>query len=375
MTPFKEYESYDGLGLAALIARKDVSLHELLDAAMQRIEALNPRLNAINNVLYDEARAVVDAGPPDGPFRAVPFILKDIAALFQGTVTSFGSRLFAGAVADYDSEIVVRYKSAGLIICGKTNTSEMGLVVTTEPRAFGPTRNPWNLERSAGGSSGGAAAVVAAGILPCAHATDGGGSIRIPASCCGLFGLKVTRARAPLGPEAGERNGGYFTHHAITRSVRDSAALLDVVSGPAPGDPYWAPPPARPFLNEVGAPPGKLRIALQTAADYGTPIDAVCADAARSAAHLCSDLGHAVEEAAPEYDWHALLKATRVIWSASVSAAIATRCRALGRAPSPDDVEPFTWQFFESGRQFTAPEYVQAVATVHAIGRRVRKLF
>ena len=228
----EELARYDGLGLAELVRRREVSATELLDASIARVEALNPEINAVVTRLYDQARAAIAAGLPAGPFTGVPYLLKDLGAHYAGAVTSYGSALFKDFVVDHDSEITARLKRAGLVIFGKTNTPEMGLASSTEPRLFGPTRNPWNLAHSAGGSSGGSAAAVASGMAPMAHATDGGGSIRIPASACGLFGLKPTRARNPMGPDAGEGWGGASVGHAVTRTVRDSAALLDATSGP-----------------------------------------------------------------------------------------------------------------------------------------------
>ena len=238
MSGFAEFDQYDGLGLAELVRRRAVTPEEILDETLARIDARNPTINAVVTRMDDQARAALAAGLPTGPFTGVPYLLKDLGAHYQGVVTSYGGTLFADNVLDHDSELTLRLKRAGLVIVGKSNTPEMGLAPSTEPRRFGPTRNPWNLGYSAGGSSGGAAAAVAAGILPMAHATDGGGSIRIPASCCGLFGLKPTRARNPLGPDAGEGWGGASVGHAVTRSVRDSAALLDATSGPDVGDPY-----------------------------------------------------------------------------------------------------------------------------------------
>src|SRR5262245_36459901 len=245
---FDEYARYDGLGLAELVRRREVSAAELLEVVIARMDATHPDINAVVCRLDEQARATISAGLPAGPFTGVPYLLKDLGAHYEGAVTSFGGTLFKDFVLDHDSEITIRLKRAGLVIVGKTNTPELGLASSTEPRLFGPTRNPWNLAHSAGGSSGGSAAAVAAGVVPMAHATDGGGSIRIPASACGLFGLKPTRARNPMGPDAGEGWGGASVGHAVTRSVRDSAALLDATCGPDLGDPYWAPPPARPFL-------------------------------------------------------------------------------------------------------------------------------
>ena len=229
----------------------------------------------------------------------MPFLLKDLMAAYARRPHDLRLGFLSDFVPDHDSELVVRYKRAGLIVVGKTNTPEFGILPTTEPQLFGPTRNPWNTDHSTGGSSGGSAAAVASGMVPMAHGNDGGGSIRIPASCCGLFGLKPTRGRNPLGPDFGDAMGGLVVEHALTRSVRDSAALLDATCGPDVGDPYWAPPPARPFLQEVGADPGRLRIAFTSETAAGTPVHPDCVAAVRDAAELCADLGHHVEEAAP----------------------------------------------------------------------------
>ena len=259
----------DATGQAELVRKGEVTAGELVEAAISRAEKLNPALNAIVRPMYDEAREIA-SGTGDGPFTGVPFLLKDLTASYAGVPLTSGSRFAENLIPDHDSELVTRFKKAGLVTVGKTNTPEFGIQPTTEPELFGPSRNPWDTERSTGGSSGGAAAAVAAGIVPMAHASDGGGSIRIPASCCGIFGLKPTRARNPLGPDFGDVMSGLVAEHAVARSVRDSAALLDAVSGPAPGDPYVAPDPGRPFLDEVGADPGTLRIAFATTTPAGT---------------------------------------------------------------------------------------------------------
>jgi amidase/6-aminohexanoate-cyclic-dimer hydrolase len=375
MIALADFEKHDGLGLAELVRRREASPEEILEATIARIEARNPALNAMVARLYDEARASIAAGLPEGPFRGAPYALKDLGALYTGAVTSYGSRLFAANRADHDSEITARLKRAGLVIVGKTNTPEMGLAPSTEPRLFGPTRNPWNLEFSAGGSSGGAAAAVAAGMLPMAHATDGGGSIRIPASCCGLFGLKPTRARNPMGPDQGEGWGGASVGHAITRTVRDSAALLDATSGPDLGDPYWAPPPAGPFLAEVGREPGRLRMAIATTPWNGAAVDGECAEAARAAARLCRALGHEVEEARPEIDAPALGEAARIIVSANVRASLEARAAALGQPLRAADVERVTWARAEDGVKATAADYARSIGVVHRTGRAVARFF
>ena len=375
MGGFADFERYDGLGLARLVRERRVSAAELLDAAIERVEARNPILNAVCARLYDECRRAIAAGLPDGPFTGVPFVLKDISVVMPGVATTGGSRLFADAVADHDSELVARYRRAGLVIFAKTNTPEFGLSTTTEPRMFGPTRNPWSLAHSAGGSSGGAAAAVAGGMVPIAHASDGGGSIRIPAACCGLFGLKPTRARNPLGPDAGEGWSGSSVNHAITRSVRDSAALLDATAGPDIGDPYWAPPPSRPFLTEVGEDPGRLRVAVCLTPWNGWPVDAECRDGVAAAAKLCETLGHTVDEARPEVDCAALREAQRVIVAANVRTAMETRAAALRRELSPDDVEKMTWRTAAYGREATAADYARSIQVLHGAGRAVGRFF
>jgi len=371
----KDYEHYDGLGLADLVKTRAVTAKELLTAAVARIEARNPAVNAVVNRMYDRAEATIAAGLSAGPFAGVPYLLKDLGVYYTGTVTSSGSAFFRDAIADHDSEIVARLKRAGLVILGKTNTSEFGLSTSVEPKLFGPTRNPWNLEFSAGGSSGGAAAAVASGMLPVAHATDGGGSIRIPASCCGLFGLKPTRARTPLGPDFGEGWSGMGVGHAVTRSVRDSAALLDATAGPDVGDPYWAPPPGGPYLAEVGVDPGRLRIAFTTKAWSGHPVDADCVAAVLASAKLCESLGHSVAEASPFIDEELHNKARRVVIGANTRTTLEARGKALGREPRPDDVETFTWAAAESGRELTASDYAGAIRVLHQIGRVVGRFF
>jgi amidase len=262
MSGFAEYDNYDGLGLARLVRDGQVSAADLLDEAIARTERVNGELNAVIYKLYDEARAAVNAGLPQGPFCGVPFLLKDLHLLMKGTVRSNGSAMWRGEVADHDSTLVQRYRETGLVIFGKTNSPELGLNPVTEPREFGPSRNPWNTDRTPGGSSGGAGAAVAAGILPFAHASDGGGSIRIPASCCGLVGLKPSRGRVPSGPDKAEGWAGQSTSHVVSRSVRDSAALLDATAGSETGEAYSAPYFSGSFLDAANTEPRPLRIAV-----------------------------------------------------------------------------------------------------------------
>lgn len=375
MSGFAEYVDCDGLQLAQLVRSREVSATEVLEAAITRIEALNPHLNAVITKVYDQARPAAAATDGGAPFAGVPFLLKDLGGAQAGVPLSAGSRFFAHAPAPADAEIVTRHKRAGLMILGRTNTPEFGLNASTEPVAFGPTRNPYDTTRTSGGSSGGSAAAVAARMVPLAHASDGGGSIRIPASCCGLFGLKTTRNRNTLAPYAGEGLAGCSVEHVVSRSVRDSAAALDATAGPAPGDPYYAAPPARPFLDEVGAPPGKLRIALATGAFDGGPVHPDCIAAAREAARLCEDLGHRVEDATPAYDVEGLGVNYNRLFAVGAAANIQMRARALGKEPDPAGFERITWAMVELGRQVGAPDYVMMLNRLHGITREIAAFF
>jgi amidase len=363
----------DGLAQAELIRKKEVTPIELVDAAIARIERLNPELNAVVTPMYDLARAAARGPLPQGPFKGVPFLIKDLLASYAGVPMTSGSAFLKDAVPDHDSELVARYKRAGLIILGKTNTPEFGILPTTEPALFGRTRNPWDPTRTTGGSSGGSAAAVASGMVALAHANDGGGSIRIPASCCGLFGLKPTRARNPLGPDFGDMFTGLVAEHAVTRSVRDSAALLDATSGPDVGDPYYAPAPARPFLQEVGIEPRKLRIAVATYAPSGSPLNADCIAAVNDATKLCSDLGHNVEEASPKLDGETMVPMFMVMWSAGCAWTIDSGAMLLNRQPSADQFEPGTWALYQMGRQQTGAGYLTALAWIQAASREVAR--
>jgi amidase len=375
MHGFAEYVNYDGLGLAELVRTREVAATEILEAAIARIERLNPTLNAVVTKVYDEARSEAETLDADAPFAGVPFLLKDLGGAQAGVPLSAGSRFFAHAAAPADAEIVKRHKRAGLMILGRTNTPEFGLSATTEPVLFGPTRNPWDPTRTAGGSSGGSAAAVAARMVPLAHASDGGGSIRIPAACCGLFGLKTTRNRNTLAPYAGESLAGCSVEHVVSRSVRDSAAALDATAGPAPGDPYFAPPPARPFLAEVGAPPGRLRIALTTKAFGGAPVHRDCVAATEAAARLCEELGHIVEQAAPAFDVEGLDANYNRIFAVGATANIQLRARAIGKELSPEAFERVTWAMIEMGRSISAPDYVMMINRLHGISREIAAFF
>jgi amidase len=371
-----ELSVLDATAQALLVRRGEVKAIELVDAAIERIERLNPVLNAVVTPMFDLARKAASGPLPNGPFAGVPFLLKDLVAEYAGVPITEGSAFLAGRyVSDHDSRLVERYKRAGLIVLGKTNTPEFGILPTTEPRLFGPCRNPWDSGRTTGGSSGGSAAAVAAGLVPMAHANDGGGSIRIPASCCGLFGLKPTRGRNPLGPDFGEIVSGLVAEHAVTRSVRDSAALLDATAGVDPGDPYWAPPPRRPFLQEVGAPPGRLRIAFTTKASSGAPVNEECVSAAREAAALLVELGHEVVEASPEVDGEQLTRGFMTLWSAGCAWTIDDWARRIGRTPTAEQFEALTWALYEWGSQSKAPAYLLALQDLQRMARDIARFF
>lgn len=370
-----DFATLDATAQADLVRRKEVKPIELVEAAIGRIERLNPTINAVITPMFDLARQAASGPIPDGPFTGVPFLLKDLMAAYAGVRFTWGSAFLRDFVVDHDSELVTRHKRAGLIVLGKTNTPEFGILPTSEPHFFGPTRNPWNTNHSAGGSSGGSAAAVACGMVAMAHGNDGGGSIRIPASCCGVFGLKPTRARNPLGPDAGDAMGGLVVEHAITRSVRDSAALLDATCGPDIGDPYWAPPPARPFLQEVGADPGKLRIGFTSQSGTGTPVHADCIAAVQDAAKLCADLGHHVEETTPTVGGDMITQAFMVVFATGCAMSVDALALLTGRTPTPDQFEPLTWAVTEMARQQTAPNYLLSVAILQRISREVARMF
>jgi Asp-tRNA(Asn)/Glu-tRNA(Gln) amidotransferase A subunit family amidase len=363
-----EYHKYDGLGLAELIIKKQVTPLELLTAVRQRVELLNPKLNALCHLFFDKAEAQIDRGLGTGPFRGVPFVLKDLGMYLTGTITSAGSRVWKNNVATFDSTLVSRYKEAGLVIFGKSNSPELGLTVTTESVLFGQTRNPWNLERTTGGSSGGSAAIVASRIVPMAHGSDAGGSIRIPASCCGIFGFKPTRSRVPLGPSQFEGWAGCSHHHALTISVRDSAALLDASVGQEAGSPYFSPVPDRSFLDEVAMHPGSLRIALITASTTGALLDPECKKAVSGAAKLCESLGHKVEEAALPINAEQLRGAFFTVLQVSLARTLDDVATTVSRPVSQHDVETVSWAMTQAATNITGIAYSRAIATLHQIG-------
>ncbi|GMW01734.1 MAG: amidase [Candidatus Hydrogenedentota bacterium] len=342
---------------------------ELVEAAITRIEAVNPTINAVITPMFELARKAARGPLPNGPFKGVPFVLKDLLAGYGGVPMHAGSRLMEGFVPGHDCELVARYKRAGLVCLGKTNTPEFGILPTTEPEIFGPTRNPWNTDHSTGGSSGGSAAAVASGMVPVAHGNDGGGSIRIPASCCGLFGLKPSRGRITLGPDLGDVANGLVSEHVLTRSVRDSAALLDATCGPLPGDPYVAPAPERLFLQEVGASTGRLRIAYSSETFIGVPVHPECEKALMETVKLCESLGHYVEESAPAIAGDEIQHAFLSVYMASAAWSMDGCVQLTGRMPSPQLLEPCSWTMHQMASQTNSSMYLLGWTQLQRISR------
>ncbi len=375
MIGYEELSLLDATELAKLIRKKEIQSSELIEITIEKIEKINPQINAIVTPMYDEARKAARGPLPEGPFTGVPFLIKDLLASYNGVRMAFGTKNLQHFIPDHDSELVSRYKKAGFVIAGKTNTPELGLMPTTESHLFGPCRNPWNLNRTAGGSSGGSAAAVASRIVPVAHGNDGGGSIRIPASCCGVFGLKPTRGRNPLGPDFGDIMSGFVAEHVLTRSVRDSAAILDATMGYQAGDPYFAPQPARSYKKEIGKNPGKLRIAYMSQTLAGETISADCVTALMDAVGLCCDLGHDLTEKSPNLEARLLAKCFSVIWAAGCTSTIEGISHVTGVKPSSDQYEPLTWGMYEMGKQFTSADYLFAVGTLQKISREVARFF
>lgn len=376
---FSEYSRFDGLGLAELVARREVSPRELTEEAIARIGRVNRDLNAVVTPLFEDARRVADgAGAnslPDGPFRGVPFLVKDLTATMKGVRQTEGSRFFADHVADHDSTLVARYRRAGVVIVGKTNTPEFGLAPFTEPVLHGPTHTPWKLGHTSGGSSGGSAAAVAAGIVPMAHGGDGGGSLRIPASCCGIFALMPSRGRMPHGPDHSEAWFGFATEHVLSRSVRDSAAMLDATHGPDAGAVYLAPPPVRPFLDEVALPPGKLRVGLTRTPYLPGVVHADCTTAVEDAARLLESLGHNVEEVDLAIDPQQFASDLFTHICVAVAMGVAQGEALLGKRATAAEFEAATWLCNLLGRQHPASAVALAKERLQALSRRIAGFF
>ena len=376
MFPFADYTRHDGLGLASLVRRREISPTELLESALARIDRDNPALNAVIRRRDEQVRAETAQVDPAAPFAGVPFLVKDLIATLAGEPTASGNRLLAALPMPRDSELVRRFGAAGVLIAGRTNTPEFGLTAYTEPLLFGPTHNPWSLAHSPGGSSGGSAAAVAAGLVPLASGGDGGGSIRIPASCCGLFGLKPSRGTTPTGPDFGELWHGFAIEHVLSRSVRDSAAMLDATAGADAGAPYAAPARARPFLDEVGAEPGRLRIAFTHAPLFGHgAVHADCVAGLLATARLLEGLGHHVEEQSPPIDQEACAIAFATAIAAETRAEIEHLARLTHRAPHRRDYEPATFAVGPLGRSISAAAYAGAVRILQLTARTMAPFF
>jgi amidase len=373
---FNEYASFDGLALGRMVRERKVTPAELMDAAIARAEKHNPSLNAIVFKDYDRALATArgrKAG--SAPFEGVPLLLKDIMGDCAGMPTRSACAFVPAIPIAADSEVVARYKRAGFIPFAKTNAPELGIPPVTESRLYGPARNPWNLERTPGGSSGGSAAAVAAGIVPVAHGNDGGGSIRIPAACCGLVGLKPTRGRISLAPNLGDALGGFVVEHVLSRTVRDSAAALDATAGPMPGDPYFPTPPARPYLQELSAPAKRLRIAFSTQNPLGGTIHPDCVEATQQAAKLCAELGHEVEEATPELNYQMLGQFFFTVYAAGVALQIEGIKLMTGAEPTPEKFQTFTWSMYQQGRRVSAAQYLIAQVLLQRASRQFAAFF
>ncbi len=368
----KEYAELDGLAMGELVRKGEVSAEELAEEAITRIEKHNPELNAVITKLYDVGRDAAK-NPVEGPFMGVPFLLKDILGDLEGVETRSGSRFMSGVPATQDATLVKRFKAAGVSILGKTNVPEFGLLPTTESALYGPAHNPWNTDHSTGGSSGGSAAAVASGMVPLAHANDGGGSIRIPAACCGLVGMKPTRARNPLGPVLGDIMGGLIQEHVVSRTVRDSAAMLDCTAGPEAGDPYCAPTQDRPYLDELDREPGNLRVAFSTTDLDGKKLDPECLIAIENTAKLLTALGHTVEEATPAIPMQMLSEAFMAVWAAGLAAGIDAFAMATGRTPGDNELEGLTWGLYQAGKSITASQYQHALGGFQMLGREMAR--
>lgn len=375
MTAFPEYETFDATGLAGLIASGEISAKEVVTAAIDRIELRNPSLNAVITKVYESALDTAGSGISSGPLAGVPFLVKDLFAEMEGVLQTNGSRVTRAFKPGFTATIVKRFEGSGLIPLGRTNVPEFGLAPVTEPELHGVCRNPWDLNRTPGGSSGGSAAAVAAGMVPVAHASDGGGSIRIPASQTGLFGMKPTRARTPSGPVEAEGWFGFSIGHVVTRSVRDSAAILDAISGPEPGDPYAVVPPDRPFLQEVGEDPGRLRIGIIDGAIFDAELDPECRAAVASSADILTELGHEVEGIRLPINAEELTWAFTTLVAAATSETVRATCELVGKdRPDPEDFELVTWVLSLVGHHVSAADFARAMVVARNAGRTLGRV-
>ncbi|MFD1191130.1 MULTISPECIES: amidase [Phenylobacterium] len=370
-----DFSEHDGLALAALVAKGEVTPAELVDAAAERIERHNPSLNAVVYSAIDEARDRAKGPLPDGPFKGVPFLIKDLAMPVAGWPRTSGSRFASHIIDAEDGGLTARYRATGVIPMGKTNTPEYGITGTTESALLGPCRNPWNPDHISGGSSGGAAAAVASGMVPLAHASDGLGSIRIPAACCGLVGLKVTRDRNPNLPDGYDYAAGFVVDHVVSRTVRDSAAMLDATGVPEPGAPYPAPPKARPYMEEILASPGKLRIAWSPETPSGRPIHPEIQAALERTAALLKGLGHEVVEKGLGIDYRKLYTARAPLSGANFAAGMQRLIEEVGREPEPHELEPLTWASLKGGRKVTGAQAIYALQELRMMNRQTLSFF
>ncbi len=353
------YTDYDALGLAELVRKKEVTPIELLETAIKNVETVNPQLNAVITEMFDEGRKAASGNIPDGPFAGVPFLIKDLVSTYAGARFTKGCKGLESYIAPRDSEVMKRYKQSGMVIFGKTNTPEFGLLGVTEPDAHGPTSTPWDITRNSGGSSGGSGSAVGAGMVPIASGGDGGGSLRIPASCCGVFGFKPSRGRVSTEPE-GELWQGAAVEGVITRSVRDSAAMLDVLRGAVAGEAYHIESPEEAYLQALQKDPRQLKIAFTTNSPLDAPVDDACIAAVHNAAKLLESLGHIAEEAQPKYDGLALAMSYLMMYFGEVAAEIRNLEPMMGRKARQSDVELLTWTFGMLGRTITAGDFVAA---------------
>jgi amidase len=375
MISLSDYSRHDGLGLADLVARKEITPEEVAGAALAAIEKLNPKINAVLQTLGTQAAAEIRSGLPLGPFRGVPFVIKELVLHARNVRSDMGSRLAKGFVSPQDTELMTRFRRAGMVLVGTSQTPELGYNPTTETVLFGPVRNPWDPSRSAGGSSGGSGAAVAAGMVPIAHANDGGGSIRIPASCNGLVGLKPSRDRIPTGPDYADPLCGLACEFVVTRTVRDAAAMLDAVSGSDVGAPSLCVPAAMPYLQAVGERSRRLRVAWTTTPASGDAIDPECVAAVEGAVSALAELGHEIVEARPELEWELFLENVHVIWTCFTAIFADSLARAFGRTIGPDTLEAVTLACYEDGKRFSAVDLLSAMAHGNGVSRQVGAFF
>ncbi len=375
MADLSNYVHLDAVEISALIRVGELHPREVVGAAVDRIEQLDDRVNAISWRCFEQALEQAERPLPDSAVAGVPFLVKGLSQTVAGAPHTLACRMRSGVTAPHDSTLVARYRAAGLLVLGQSTTPEFGTIAETHSSLYGTTRNPWNLERSPGGSSGGAAAAVAARFVPVAHASDGGGSIRIPSSACGVVGLKPTRGRTPCGPAVGEGWFGLVVEHAVTRTVRDSAALLDVSHGPDPGAPYFPPPPDRPYLQEVTRPPGRLRIAVSPESMMSDSMHRHCVEAVERTAALLEELGHQVTVASPTIDRDSFVRAVSMMIAADTASSIEVAALAAGRRVSADGYEALSWLIGQIGRRLTAQDLADSLRYVRNIGRVVAPFF